>query len=106
MTGIPPLPSMAWDHIQDNFERFHSSNPHVYSEMVRLARKMKAAGKQRYSVDGIGHVLRWNMDLTTQSSDAYKLNNSLMSRYARLIMQQEPDLAGFFETRVLATERN
>ena len=31
----------------------------------------------------------------------FKLNNDFTSRYARLIMQQEPDLEDFFEVRVL-----
>jgi hypothetical protein len=33
--------------------------------------------------------------------DDFKLNNNYHSRYARLIMEREPGLDGFFETRGL-----
>lgn len=33
--------------------------------------------------------------------EPFKLNNDFRSRYTRLLMQQEPELQGFFETRTL-----
>lgn len=45
---------------------------------------------------------RWEFVMGTddQSSD-FKLNNNYHSRYARLIMEQEDDLDGFFDLREL-----
>lgn len=37
--------------------------------------------------------------LTERFGDEYKLNNDYRAFYARLLMANEPELAGFFETR-------
>jgi hypothetical protein len=44
--------------------------------------------------------LRFMRALTTTADD-FKLNNDFTSRYARLLMQSEPELDGFFEVREL-----
>ncbi len=44
-------------------------------------------------------VTRWEFWLATESDDEFKLNNNFTAYYARLIMEQEPDLAGMFELR-------
>ena len=36
---------------------------------------------------------------TSSPAGAFKLNNNFTAHYARLLMAQEPDLEGFFETR-------
>ena len=46
-------------------------------------------------------VIRWQWSRETTASDGFRLNNSLTSRFARLIMEQEPDLEGFFDVREL-----
>ena len=86
--------------LDDRFFDFHLDNPHVYKELVRLARDAKAAGKGRLGIRMLWEVARWNLWLRSKSND-YKLNNNLHSRYARLIMAMEPDLAGMFFTRNL-----
>jgi len=45
--------------------------------------------------------VRWHMEIETRSDDGFKINNDFSSRYARRIMEQEPDLKGFFVTRRL-----
>jgi hypothetical protein len=45
------------------------------------------------------------MTLQTSGDEDYKLNNNFTSRYARLLMQHNADLAGFFEIRAMASER-
>ena len=79
------------------FERFHDENPHVYHELVKLCRRAKASGYQRWSVKAAFEVLRWSHMETT--GEEWKLNNNYHAAYARLIMDSEPDLEGFFETR-------
>lgn len=80
------------------FRDFHAANPNVYSELVTLARKLRARGHQRYSIAGLFEVLRFRHALKTVGDDR-KLNNSYKPYFARLIMENEPDLRGFFETR-------
>lgn len=80
------------------FEEFHAQNPHVYRELVRLAREARAAGRKRVGIGELYEVARWHLSMRTDG-DAFKLNNSHRAPYARLIMTLEPDLAGIFETR-------
>ncbi|MEO0558203.1 MAG: hypothetical protein AAF170_08475 [Bacteroidota bacterium] len=80
------------------FLTFHEANPHVYRELVKMARQLKAQGHRSYSIKGLYEALRFKWSLRTHG-DVVKLNNNNTSRYARLIMAQEPDLKGFFQTR-------
>lgn len=86
------------------FKAFHTNNPHVYALLVKLARAAKAKGARHLGMKNLYEVARWEhwMQTADFTSD-FKLNNNYTSRYARLIMQQEPDLRDLFETRKLTT---
>lgn len=84
------------------FSEFHRENPDVYRELVKLARKLRDRGHAHYGIGALFEVVRFHRALETTDA-VYKLNNNHRSRYARLIMEQEPDLRGFFETRELKT---
>ena len=86
--------------IQQAFDAFHKANPHVYRLLVRLARQSVNNGRRRISIKRLFEVLRENYSVHTTGED-FKLNNNFHSRYARLISENEPDLAGVFETREL-----
>lgn len=84
------------------FQEFHTSNPHVYEVLVRLARDAKAKGKRCAGIKMLWEIMRWAFWLAVDDDDSgYRLNNNYPSRYARLIMDREPDLAGFFNLREL-----
>ena len=85
--------------IWQRFHEFNAANPHVYRRVVQLARKAKMRGLDHYSIDGIFHVMRWEIAIRTRSSDQFRLNNIYTSHYARMVMDRESDLKGFFETR-------
>jgi hypothetical protein len=87
--------------IEERFRDFHERNPGVYSTLVRLAREAKAAGYTRIGIAMLYEVCRWQMLLGSDPNEDYKLNNDYRSHYARLIMANEPDLDGIFETRRL-----
>ena len=84
------------------FLTFHEANPHVYRELVAMARRLRDQGHAHYSIKGLYEALRYAWSLRTRG-DVVKLNNNHTSRYARLIMAQEPDLKGFFQTREMAS---
>jgi hypothetical protein len=87
--------------IEEAFRRFHRENPHVYRELARLARAWKHRRPDRkVGMKMLFEVLRWRVAMRTRGDD-FKLNNNYHSYYARLLMAQEPDLAGLFETRQL-----
>jgi hypothetical protein len=85
--------------IQAKFEQFHEQNPKVYAKLVEYAFLAKANGHKHISIKLLFERLRWYATVEIKSDDTYVLNNSYTSRYARLIMQQEPALKDFFVTR-------
>jgi len=97
---LPPRSESAAT-IEGRFRAFHKANPRVYAELVALARQAKKRGATRLGIAQLWEVTRWNILMETADYDAFKLNNTYRSRYARLIMEREPDLAGVFDTRRL-----
>lgn len=86
--------------IQARFSRFHEANPEVYASLVRMARRLKSSGQSTYSISGIYEVVRFDR-FTSSNGTPYRLSNDFRSRYARLIMDREEDLQGFFALREL-----
>lgn len=90
---------------KEKFIAFHHDNPQVYSELVKLARQAKERGRRKLGVRMLWEVMRWNLTIMTKRPPRdFKLNDHYHSRYARLIMKKEADLAGMFEIRTLKTK--
>ncbi len=90
------------DSIQTRFERFHNRNPKVYDGLVRLAYQAKRK-REHVGMKMLYEVLRWEWIISglPDSHEQFKLNNDYTSRYARLIMDDHPDLEGLFKLREL-----
>lgn len=100
---IEPRPSVTADedsYAARRFREFHRDNPEVYEELMVLVRQALARGRKKIGIKMLWEVVRWNRFLRT-TDEKYKLNNNYHSRYARLIMDNEPGLVGIFETREL-----
>lgn len=95
--------SLLPDPLESRFLAFHHANPNVYRELVAMARQWHAAGHTQAGIAMFFEVLRWQSGLRGDG-DAFALNNSYRSRYARLIAANEPDLAGMFTLRTLGSE--
>lgn len=80
------------------FEKFHHENPHVYRKLLELAFGLKSRGRNHYGISGLFEVLRWGYAMSTTDKE-FKLNNNHKPFYARLIMEREPSLKGFFDLR-------
>lgn len=88
----------------DKFDDFHRNNPHVYSLLVGLSREWIATtGIAKLGMKMLFERARWNLAIATKSAD-FKLNNDFTPFYARLIMDQERDLAGIFSLRRSAAD--
>jgi hypothetical protein len=87
------------DTIQRKFERYHSEHPKVYEMLTRIAREGKELGLSFWGISAVYEVARWQY--IKQTGEHLKLANNFRSRYARLIMSQEPDLDGFFKLQPL-----
>ncbi len=90
--------SDRWATISQRFAWFDQNNPHVFTELVRLCRRVQAQGYDHWSIKAAYEVLRYNRMIRTRG-DAFKLNDHYTAMYARKIMAECPDLDGFFETR-------
>ena len=80
------------------FHEFHRANPHVYDRLRGLAMRQVEAGRVHGGIAQLFEVLRYEHSLRT-SGDEFKLNNNYRAHYARLLMEREPRLSGFFQTR-------
>jgi len=97
-------PLVTQRSIETRFRDFHEANPGVYTELVHLARQLQSRGYTRIGIELIWSAFRWNrMMRTTADEYGFKLNDHFRSRYARLIMANEPDLRDIFQTRTLRT---
>lgn len=102
MSATPPLVSQR--SIDQRFRDFHAENPGVYDELVKMARQIQARGYTRIGIELIWSAYRWNRMMRSGPDEyGFKLNDHFRSRYARLIMVQEPDLANLFHIRTLRT---
>lgn len=80
------------------FAEHHAANPQIYDALRRFALEAKRSGRPRIGIKMLYERVRWHTTVETRD-DTFKLNNNWHAFYARLLMQQEPELQGFFETR-------
>ena len=85
--------------IEERFESFHRENPHIYDELLFMALRLKHRGRKRYGIATLFEVLRYKKDIESTGSAGFKLNNDFRALYARRLMNNEPELRGFFEIR-------
>lgn len=90
--------------LRSKFLDYHQRNPEVYQWLVQFSHDMKNAGYKSYGMKSIIERVRWHIDLNRPNNDhegdkMLKINNNHAPFYARLIMDNEPDLKGFFEIR-------
>ena len=89
--------------LQEEFNAYHKRSPQIYQKLKTLALRLKRVGASTYGMKALFEILRFNALL--QSDKKFKLQNNHAPYYARLLMQQEPQLAGFFYTRELTSTR-
>jgi hypothetical protein len=95
-----PLFSCLVSESEERFLEFHRDNPHVYDHLRNLCIDIRRRGVTRFGIRTVWERLRWHARFeTTRTLDDWKLNNNHTRYYARLLMAQEPELAGMFETR-------
>ena len=106
MTAIDPL--TIWAHRRPSIaQRFATwldtpDGQRVYAECRDRSLTLRRRGWRHFSIDAIWHSVRFDAAVKVgPDADGYKLNNDFTSHMARHLMATEPELAGFFETRVL-----
>lgn len=100
---LPPIKTRAEaegeETPREKFEAFHRANPHVYDYFKQRAIGLRRLGTKRYGMKSLFELLRWDYSVQTGDPDNFKINNNFAPWYARLLMDNEPELDGFFETR-------
>jgi len=88
--------------IQQSFEDYHSNNPQIFDMIINEMVKAKNKGKKKVSIKMIVNFIRWNIFVETKDNDSrWKINDAFTSRYARMISDKFPSLAGMIEKRNL-----
>lgn len=88
---------------------FIALNPRVWELFVKFTKEVIASGHAHYAVDGIFHRIRWETDVATRfagtaEGQPLKLNNNHRAYFARKFHEDFPEHAGFFRTRLTASE--
>ena len=84
--------------LKNQWELCKRKNPELLIQLAQLAKELKSYGHKRYSIDGLFHILRW--ETRTSTGDlGLKINNNHTSFAARELMEQYPELEGFFQLR-------
>lgn len=92
------------DSVQDRFEQWVESDEGqaVYENVRARALRLRERGWTHFGMKAIWEAARYDRALQVGPDAAgFKLNNNHHSRLARRLMEDEPRLRGFFETRVL-----
>lgn len=93
---------MAASRQEERFQAFHRAHPEVYRAFERLALDLHRRGYRRWGAGAIFEIMRYQSAVSGAGPDeVWKLNNNYRSRYARLLMAEHPEMAGFLETREL-----
>jgi hypothetical protein len=83
----------------DKFLSYHKANQEIYNKFKEYSFATLQKGHKRYSAKGIFEIIRWHTGVN--GSDKYKINNNYTPYYARMVMNEHPNLfKDFFKLRV------
>lgn len=88
--------------LDERFALFMRLNEHVYRAFVAIAREYLAStGRNRVGAKAVFEAMRWRFAVRSRGQSDFALNNSYVSRMARLAAASEADLRDAFEFRAL-----
>ena len=87
------------------FLDYHHKHPEVYAAFRTLALRLYERGVTHYGAKALFEVLRYETAIKAHG-EPFKLNNSHVSRYARLLAANDLRFKDFFEFRVLRTQKD
>ncbi len=97
---VLPTTVTRGDSIQDRFEAFHAANPWVADALEALVRDWLRRGHTRVGLKMCVEIVRWQHGRQTNGAE-FKLDNTFTSRYARLLIERNPEWVDALETRQL-----
>ena len=84
------------DALIHRFLKFHSSNPSVLYNIIKISRSLKKRGIQKSRIAMVIEILRCIHALKA-GADTLVINHDFNGLYAKLAMVESLDLIGFFE---------
>lgn len=87
------------DRTRADFEAFHAAHPEAFDLFLSFVRELRAQGVRKSSARMIVERMRWECAVNPDRHGGFKLNDHIAPHYARLAMERDPALRGFFETR-------
>src|SRR5271168_5621885 len=87
----------------EKYAEHRQQYPDVIEHITEYALEAIHRGKEKWSIYSIAEIIRWErvQDFgLAKDKDGYAFNAHLISYYSREIMMRNPELLGFFETRV------
>lgn len=104
---LAPAEAGGDDHVQAAYLEWRrtSDGMAVVEAIRRRAVELRRRGWRRYGIQALAEVARFDRSLSVGPDAAgFKVNNSHLSRLARDLMDDDPSLGGFFETRSLRSD--
>lgn len=89
--------------IDEQFNSFIASNPHVYEWFRKYAHELRERGHERISADMICHRIRFELMIQT-AGEVWRMNNNYTSRLARMLIKEDSRFAFLFELRELKSK--
>lgn len=83
--------------LAERFAEFHRVNPHVADALEVLAEQWLARHR-KVGMKALVERLRWESGIRTEG-DLWRINNSHVAFYARLLIDRRPEWADCIETR-------
>ena len=84
--------------LADRFAAFHEQNPHVADALEALADQWLATGHSKVGMKALAERVRWESGIQT-TGEPWRINNSHVAFYARLLIERRPEWADAIETR-------
>lgn len=84
--------------LAERFAAFHAANPHVADALEHLAEQWLAAGHRKVGMKSLAERLRWESGIQT-TGEPWRINNSHVAFYARLLIERRPEWSDAIETR-------
>ena len=70
----------------------------MYTELKRMSFELLERGRKKWGINSLIEVVRWQIAMNT-TDPVFKINNNHGPSYARYLMDMNPELEGFFNTR-------
>lgn len=83
--------------LDEEFALWADDNERVVALFIRYALAAKRSGK-KVGAKAVWERLRWELHVES-TGDGPRLNNNYTALVARVAMEREPELRGFFDTR-------